>query len=232
LHTALEDIKLAQEIEAKLLDLKIQNADDISETGDARTSKSHFVLIAESYRLSALLQLYQTFPDLVERRLPKGTQDATEFIWNKWMVPLSLQLITTLKKIPTTSGTQCIQPILYITASTGLRFDKDTLTQRRLFAMEEEEDAASVPQMQMPSFPDAGPPSSDITELSIEVTHGRRFIMERLSTLEHSLAPAPIRVAKDLVEATWAKYDGEAPGMYNVHWVDVMEESGLRTIFG
>lgn len=246
LQTALKDIREAQEIEEELLGLKSPDVREISDTGDVMTPKSHFIDIAEGYRLASLLQLYQTFPDLVARRLPGDASEAAGFVpWDNWIVPLSIELVNTLRRIPVSSGTRCIQPLLYLSASTGLRFDEETLTQQQPVnitagsssaALSTETGNADVNANIDPKISLDGEITDDpqitITRLSIEVTYARRFVMERLSSLEHSLPPAPILVAKDLVKAIWTTYDSDMPGSNYTHWIDVMEDSDLRTIFG
>jgi hypothetical protein len=242
LQTALKDIKEAQEIEEELLALKSPDVREISDTGDMMTPKSHFINIAEGYRLASLLQLYQTFPDLVATRLPGDAIEAAGFVpWDNWIVPLSIELVNTLKRIPVSSGTRCIQPLLYLSASTGLRFDEETMMQQQ-----RANPMGCNPPASMGTEPAnveldtnlavdgdiTDEPQIIITRLSIEVTYARQFVMERLSSLEHSLPPAPILVAKDLVRAIWSAYDLEVPGSNYTHWIDVMEDSDLRTIFG
>lgn len=242
LETALRDIKEAEKIEEELLGLEQLQAHEITETGDRMSPVSHFIDVAEGYRLASLVQLYQTFPDLVSRRLPEDATGSAGFVpWDNWIVPLSLRLVNTLRKVPVSSGTRCIQPLLYLSASTGLRFDTVTLLQqqRAVKSMRANSvDSSGNPISVDPVMPftmernETEEPQPTITRLSIEVTHARRFVLERLGALEHSLPPAPVLVAKDLVNAVWAGYDSETPGTNYTHWIDVMEDFGLRTIFG
>ncbi|KAH8681669.1 fungal-specific transcription factor domain-containing protein [Xylariales sp. PMI_506] len=251
LQIALKDIEEAQAIEEELLELEHYELHEISDTGDTMSPRSHFVDVAEGYRLASLLQLYQTFPDLVARRLPRDALESAGCVpWDSWIVPLSLRLVETLKRIPVTSGTRCIQPLLYLSASTGLRFDMETLLQQQQHNSNQAYRGAeeTISDQGSTTSPDSSrntlassidsessgfeEPQISITKLSIEVTYARRFVMERLSALEHSLPPAPVLVAKDLVKAIWAGYDSERPGTNYTHWIDVMEDSDLRTIFG
>ncbi|KAK8029031.1 hypothetical protein PG991_006087 [Apiospora marii] len=263
LQTAMRDIKEAQEIEEEILGLETYQLHE-------ELSRSHFVHVNEGYRLASLLQLYQTFPDLVARRLPEDTTEAAGHVpWDRWIVPLSLRLVNTLKKVPPNSGTRCITPLLYLSASTGLRFDAETIAQQQKQLQQTAQvqlppevslgdavqdggggvppvvaDGAAMPNgnsnnnkggdniaftMNMDQEEDE---EMSITRLSVEVSYARRFIMERLSAYEHNLPPAPVTVAKELVKAIWAGYDSEKPGSNYTHWIDVMEDSNLRTIFG
>jgi len=241
LEAALQEIRQAQRIEEELLSLELPSIDKIMETGDKLSPRSHFYHVAEAYRLASLLQLYQTFPDLVTRRLPGQATDVTGCVpWDKWIVPLCLRLVEVLRQIPVSSGTRCIQPLLYITASTGLRFNQDILAQSResgpnpslsdTFALANEPGRTES----MQSFFDIDDTlaTASITPLSLEITHARQFILGRLGMLEHSLPPAPIRVAQDLVKVIWEVYDSDMSSSKNTHWIDIMEKSNFRTLFG
>ncbi|KAL8369636.1 hypothetical protein RB595_000123 [Gaeumannomyces hyphopodioides] len=295
LRTALRYIAEAQGLEEELLGLEQIGVEQVAVTGDRLTPREHMVDVAEGYRLASLLQLYQTFPDLVVRRLPEDVSgDGHVVPWDRWVVPLSLRLIGTLKRVPPDSGTRCIQPLLYLSASTGLKFDVETMTaglqQGRQSVQQLQQQVR--PDQAMPAVPlqesardstlsqngveapmaliaeaetadieldqalssldaladdseaSAGSGHNDgsdsipdimqapLTKMSIEVSHARQFVLERLSGLEHSLPPAPVRVARDLVTAVWAAYDAEPPGSNHTHWIDVMEDQDLKTIFG
>jgi hypothetical protein len=73
---------------------------------------------------------------------------------------------------------------------------------------------------------------STVTESRLKIADARCFIISRLDSLEILLPPRPIVVAKTLVQAIWNAYDNEKPGGPSVHWIDVMEENNLRSLFG
>ncbi|KPM34257.1 hypothetical protein AK830_g12314 [Neonectria ditissima] len=243
-HTALQEIQAAQRLEEQLLELEFPSMLPNSDTGDDRTPYFHLARVAEAYQLASLLQLYQTFPDLVSLRLPINDVTSTggSISWEEWIIPLSLRLVRVLEHIPPSSGSRAIQPLLYISASTGLRYD-----------MKAPAEALDCPwnlgmgSMEAPFRPrydyggGLGPLSetqmhtlapASISRMSLDVSNARHFIMGRLGILENSLPPKPVIVAKTLIRAIWDAYDGEMPGSTAVHWVDVMEDNNLRTMFG
>jgi hypothetical protein len=71
-----------------------------------------------------------------------------------------------------------------------------------------------------------------ITRATLEVAKARQFIRGRLHALQTNLPPRPIQVALDLVNAIWSEYDGSNPVSDDAHWLDVMNQTGLQTIFG
>ncbi|KAH7258440.1 fungal-specific transcription factor domain-containing protein [Fusarium solani] len=243
---ALEEIQEAQRLEERLLGLEFSAAVSVTETGDYRTPALHLSQIAEAYQLAALLQLYQTFPDLVALRLPLDSAHANSrhIPWEEWIIPLSLRLVNVLEQIPPNSGTRVIQPLLYITASTGLRYDTMTLLEVPGFSFET---AASPvtgfqpgpfgalpgdPMEALGTSPASAPPGNLISRMSLDISNARHFITGRLNMLENTLPPKPVVMARELIKAIWDAYDNEAPGSATVHWVDVMEDKNLRSMFG
>ncbi|CAK7274007.1 hypothetical protein SEPCBS57363_005941 [Sporothrix epigloea] len=224
---------LAERLEEQLLnaEIEVSAAPDsntpsslwhLSDTGDARTPPSHLALIAEAYRLSSLLVFYETFPSFgflrLRGRMATGVDDGGDYsggttsllsrpdvLWQEWITPLSLHLLQVLERIPLTSGSRVIQPLLYICASTGLR----------------QPDTTDEPRLEIRSECD-----------SLKVSKGRSFVLQRLTILESSLPPTPVTMAKELVRAIWRAYDASPPGSAPVHWINVMEAANLRSMFG
>jgi hypothetical protein len=80
------------------------------------------------------------------------------------------------------------------------------------------------------SMPEWLPNGSDTTlNTDLKISRARHFVMTRLNILEKSLPSRPIKVAKALVREIWAFYDS-FPN--ETHWLDVMQRTGLYTIFG
>lgn len=73
--------------------------------------------------------------------------------------------------------------------------------------------------------------NATVTQATLQVSKGRRFVIDRLCALQRSLPPRPIGVALDLVKAVWAEYD-YSNNAEPVHWIDVMVEKGFQTLFG
>jgi hypothetical protein len=256
----MEDLLRAQSLEEKLLALEFIPDQLVGDTGDSATPESHLTMTAEAYRVSSLLHLYQTFPQLALHRLPAANAQPTDAtLWADWIVPLALHLVGILEQIPPSSGSRVIQPLLYISASTGLRHSADVPVESmelpaslRLDMMSlggwMGSDTFSQPRPQSPLH-EANSLTSYVTQLtssgsaissdspsetSLQISRARHFIMKRLAVFESSLPPAPIVVAKELVSAIWRSYDNDigGDGLYVVHWIDVMEWNDLRSLFG
>lgn len=261
LSDALCDIRMARDLAHELKEANMYSGDHLSSstkwskgTGDSITPIRHLVDTAEAYRLAALLLLCQTFPDLEIGDLGLDVTDATtdtsqhhaaRLDQSRAALSLAMQLIETLKRVPAESGTRCIQPILYIAAGSGMRFmtveGESTISLRGTDHFKEPSQSQhrgsfnQAPQMTVALLSATAQPAvndfktASITQCTLEISRGRRFVIDRLCALQRSLPPRPIGVALDLVKAIWGEYDY---GKSDMHWIDVMVDKGLQTLFG
>ncbi|OAQ65502.1 Zn(2)-C6 fungal-type DNA-binding domain-containing protein [Pochonia chlamydosporia 170] len=250
LSAAMDSFQEARQLEQQLLELDYSSMSKINETGDQKTPWLHLASAAEAYQLSALLQLYVTFPDLVSMRLQADSSMPSDDCesWDKFIIPLTLDLIKVLEKIPPDSGSRVIQPVLYICASTGLRYNSSNAAtspppnpstnspQRRGSNQHSPLDCNSTSILEyVDEIGNSGHAQTDVClprKRALDISTSREFIIRRLNILENTLQPRPIVVAKELVKAIWTAYDTEPAGCINVHWLDVMEAHDLRSLFG
>ncbi|KAF5640542.1 hypothetical protein F52700_3693 [Fusarium sp. NRRL 52700] len=212
------DINEAQILEETLLSVQVPKL--ISDAADAYTNKGQINLdlhhAAEVFRLCSLLQLYQTFPDLVSRRLPEKINGSVTQV--TWPTSLALHITGLLSNIPA-SSIRCLQPLLCLGVGSGLRC--------KTVCAEEK-----PPQLELPGT------TSELTEESesnqkhfTDVNLAREFIVERLKGFGNGPAAGPIVVLRELLQVVWSYYDCETvPG--SVHWLDVMDDLKYETVFG
>lgn len=244
LSAAMQEIQEAQKLEESLLELDFASATPQIHTGDQRTPWLHLAYVAEAYQLASLLQLYLTFPDLVALRLPSdfGLQSSDSVPCDKWTIPLALRLTKLLEQIPPDSGSLVIQPLLYICASTGLCYNISLCSPMPTCQPDgvvSESSQVTLGGLDILGYVDQmgadngnQPDAALVPEIAVEIGIARNFILKRLDTLECTLHPRPIAVAKQLVKAIWATYDDESRGCRSGHWLDVMEAQDLRSLFG
>lgn len=194
---SIEDMMDAYMISNELELTDIPSPQSILDMGDRTSLAIHFAQLAKAFRIASLLQLHQTFRLDQSPYHEPGSQKL-------FVLKLALELIKILEQIPVWSNTRCTQPILYITAASGLRFES--------------------------------PPGQEalpvLTPEVLEVHRARKFILDRFAALQRSLPPKPIVVATELVQAVWRKYERESPDVLDVHWIDVMIDAKLSTLFG
>jgi hypothetical protein len=228
LQGALMDITEARLLEEALLAVDISSREESNELDDLAVNSQHLHNATEAYRLSSLLQLYQTFPDLIATRIPSQVKPDGSVAWSAWVTPLALHITSLLESIPP-SSMSCIQTLICICAGTGLRFES-----RGTNDFGDDIDLTLDSPNHNPFSPefDLLALGSGISESSLKISRARHFIMDRLRWLELSLPPKPIGVAKDLLKTTWTVYDEEVDSTNRTHWIDVMTLNGLQSLFG
>ncbi len=208
LQDAMRDIEKATKVEEALLSADVpQLRDQVTPTSDRDRDLHH---LTEAYFLCALLQFYETFPDLSNKRI-FSLKDA-------------LQVTDVLSKV-CPGSLSCIQPLLCLCAGSGLRYDSKVPLRSgfRSYLL------SSEPTPTDPSFGFLNP---GISENAVKTSQARQDIMDRLDELERILPSKPIEVAKNLQCAVWSAYDNEIGQTRRTHWFDVMDDTGFRSIFG
>ncbi|KAK4144560.1 fungal-specific transcription factor domain-containing protein, partial [Dichotomopilus funicola] len=232
LQGAMKDIEEATAMEKRLLLIHVPQLPigvQPLQTTDRSRDLYH---LTEAYRLCAILQLYETFPDLSSQRIPNA-KETDEFIaWKTLISPLALHVTDVLSKVPP-GNLSCIQPLLCLCAGSGLRYDHKvplrTGPQSYLLSTGPTGQPLPTPDAIEPGLPS---PSLSVPENAIKTSQARQTIMERLEHLETCLPPKPIGVAKQLMRAVWNAYDQETELPRRTHWLDVMSSTGLHSLFG
>jgi hypothetical protein len=220
----------AQALEEELLSFEPPSVSSLVDAGDENTPVQQYIYLAEAYRCAGLLEIYRIFPSILFKRVPftdnifaptsssnqispslpiPTSQPPSDFL-----ISLAMHTISLLEKLPSTSGTRCLQPIVLIAAASELRFSP-------------------------PSIPISDPLSpfmpttsnsifNSLTNREVDIASARRFVTTRLQEFQLSLPAKPIVKAEMLVKETWERADlGQ-----EVYWMDVMDEMGWKTIFG
>ncbi|KAF4978851.1 hypothetical protein FZEAL_4833 [Fusarium zealandicum] len=242
--TALRLIEEAKLLEERLLGLDFESVPAKSETGDQRTPCQHLINVAEAYRLAGLIHIYQTFPDLVLLRLPSSISESgnAHIPWQECITPLSLRLANLIEQLPPDSGSKMTQPLLCITASTGLRFEPSEATFRRpppAHGVPSSHNDGCIEDSSMSDYighliqaDEDIEHLTTVTESRLKIVDARCFLMNRLDILETVLPPRPIAVAKGLVQAIWSEYDNKQTDASPTHWIHIMDKNNLRSLFG
>ncbi|KAH8887293.1 hypothetical protein GQ53DRAFT_844457 [Thozetella sp. PMI_491] len=223
LQGAIVDIEEARRVEESLLEAETSGSRNQDQPGGTVVDLQTLNDATEAYRLSSLLQLYLTFPDLVANRIPSLVRQDGSVAWESWVLPLALHIVDILQGIPPASM-RCIQPLLCLCAGSGLRFDnKPSLAHTRL------SDPPSPGEEPADTDQSFGKEASGVC---FKTSRARKFVMQRLEHLELTLPPKPISVAKQLLRAVWSAYDEETESSRKTHWIDVMTNTGLQSLFG
>ena len=240
---ALAEIAIARDLQQELLgmDFDVMIAMDelrgISlHTGDEKTPITHLIITAEAYRHASLMQLYLTFEDLEMPQL--SPRSATGHIGlcsyetetrQQQLLNMALKLVDILEQIPIDSGSRCIQPPLLILAAAGLKLNKFSSTDCNK-DIDRNGAGSLTDSINLPIPPAFALPFSNSM---LSIAKARRSVKSRLLALQATLPIKPLRVASDLIDAIWREYDDiRRQGSDESHWLDVMNDTGLKTIFG
>ncbi|EAT92358.1 hypothetical protein HBH56_137760 [Parastagonospora nodorum] len=202
----------AASLEEDLLALEYPTADDLAETGDERTPKQDFIVIAETYRCAGLLELYRVFPSILRKRLGKdkfSTSENVDFHFpmprfetpyedtdtKLWLNSLAMHILRSVESLPSSSGTFCIQPLLLVIAASELKF------------------VSSVDFF-------------DVHASDSKILTSRDFVIRRLQEFALRLPNKPLRQMIQLIKETWRQSDEGQ----DAFWIDIMNEKGWHTI--
>jgi hypothetical protein len=220
----------AQALEEELLSFVPPSVSSLVDAGDENTPVQQYIYLAEAYRCAGLLEIYRIFPSILFKRVPftdntfASSSPANQFSPflpipttqppSDFLISLAMHTISLLEKLPSTSGTRCLQPIVLIAAASELHFSPPSIS-------------ISDPRSQ---FVPATSSSifNSLTNREVDIASARRFVTTRLQEFQLSLPAKPIVKAEMLVKETWERADlGQ-----EVFWMDVMDEMGWKTIFG
>jgi hypothetical protein len=223
MQEAASDIEQGEDLEEKLLSVEVPYVPE--ESGDTHdcSLRSYLHFAAEAFRLSSLLQLYQSFPDLISRRLPDEVAANRSVPRSCWLTPLSLHITNVLSRIPHGSGMRCLQPLLCLCARSGLKQELTPEGERPPHgSLAMAPTKGSKYTLSVCSVPD---------RQSLDVFQARDFLLYRLTQLEQSLPAKPILVIQRLLKAIWQAYDNETE-VGQVHRLDIMVDMNYESVFG
>lgn len=205
-------ITAAMEFEEELLEIRWPAIDDLVDVQDNLTGKRDFIMVAESTRCSALLEIYRVFPNILRNRLLKNadvTGTSSQFFFpycggtllhhdprdpTTWLTSLARHILLDLiGSVPPTSGTRPLQLLIILTAAAELRL--------------------------------SGPTAA----FSHYTLGARTLAMTRLGELSARLPSKPVFMIIKLVKEVWRRFD---IGDGSVFWLDVMHENGWQTVIG
>ncbi|KAL2825857.1 fungal-specific transcription factor domain-containing protein [Aspergillus pseudoustus] len=216
----------ARETETCILSYRPPDPSLVSDTGDIRTPIDHLVQIARIYRWSALLELYRSFPELLEAGARRSTT-----LQN--LLSMATSVLTLITAIPSSSGVTCLLTLPLIIAGSTLQH---TSTHHA------------------PTNAEASSGSSWTllaTELSTLpnnpsiLNYWRNLVRDQIQAVHRYVGLAAITRGEEILEKVWARADlgravdgpetGGQEGKKSskfVLWTDVMMDERLESIFG
>ena len=207
-----ENLFNATSLEEDLLAVDYPSVDEIADTGDERTPKEHFTVLAEAYRCAGLLELYRVFPSILRKRLgtnklpisdnvdfhfpmPRFETPYEDADMKLWLNSLAMHILQMIESLPASSGTFCIQQLVLTVAACELKF------------------VSSVDFF-------------DVHANDSKVLQARERVIRRLEVYAHRLPGKPLRQLITLIKETWRQSDEGK----DTFWIDIMNEKGWHTV--
>ncbi|RKL45777.1 hypothetical protein BFJ72_g3322 [Fusarium proliferatum] len=198
----------ANSLEREILRYRLPSLALIEDIGDPCTTPDHLLAISSFYRMAALLELYTAFPEITRTGgRPDGAIDLDRDDEKTHLIMgLAFSILEILEKIPDDSGTISIQLLSLLIAGSVL-----------------------------------GPvsPMGEDEELKrSELLRLRTFVRQRIHKMYAAVRLGPIGNAMVILEEVWARMD-MLPAIQNAnsaissfHWINIMSEKKLETMFG
>ncbi|KLO83610.1 uncharacterized protein LW93_392 [Fusarium fujikuroi] len=198
----------ANSLEREILRYRLPSLALIEDIGDPCTTPDHLLAISRCYRMAALLELYSAFPEITRTG---GRPDSAIDLdcgdeKTHLIMGLAFSILEILEKIPDDSGTISIQLLSLLIAGSVL---------------------GPVP----PRGEDEGPKRLETLRL-------RTFVRQRIHKMYAAVRLGPIGNAMAILEEVWARMD-MLPAIQNAnsaissfHWINIMSQKKLETMFG
>ena len=233
---ALDEIYLKQfyeaiELERKTLQYSPPNPDRIEDPSDRLTTIHHFQCLAQMYRFTVLLQLYITFPGLLRKDDRGGSlhqasslRQSAQEVPGEEIIALAVGILNLVSSLPESSGTRVLSTLPLIIAGSCLQnawrvARKQGNTSNTLHSVIVDEVLS-------------------LHSSELMLSHWRSFVRQKLKSLHELIGLDPILRAIQILEAVWLRADLSASANNDtsevpfVHWMDVMAEERLESIFG
>lgn len=203
-HLRAADEEWATKLEDSLANAEICEPEQIADYGDTRTPKTDLVRMAKAYRYVGLLELYATFPDLLQQRinddtLPKDLTFLSMSAENTMgyandtdlrLTAIANHILDSIKPISIISAACRLLPLVLLSLASQLRLPDGSLD---------------------------------------EILENRYFLEARMLTLSRKYAQRPILQMMEIVKEVWSRLDKGSPG---AHWMDVAHDRAWLTMFG
>ncbi|KAJ5811782.1 hypothetical protein N7474_008083 [Penicillium riverlandense] len=224
-----KQINDAAELELKVLRYTSPTRNRIEDPGDSLTTIRHLECLAQIYRLTILLQLYITFPDLLRKKqdvtapslaMPLQPHKDTPM---EVTIALAVSILNVISSVPESSGIKVLFTLPLLIAGSALQ------DVRKL-----NHEYNSTEHPECPEIID------EIMSLhcgDLMLLHWRSLVRHKLKSLHDLIGLDPILRAIQILEAVWLRADLLMPADENkeasfIHWMDVMAEERLESVFG
>jgi len=238
-----EILSAASTVERQILDYKVPPRAKTCDTGDPKTSLSHLENFAHCYQLASLLELYRSFPELLTNQISVdgarasshfsplasfGRADAQRTYQNskqahrELLLDMAGTLIWLLEDVPENCGFSIGHTLAIIICGSVL------------YSVPQDSDATHDGQHRTVT--------NLLTSVAMRrttITRRREFLRRRIRGNSRVTGLKSLEQVEQLLDAVWSRMDvacnlpsSDADDPLDVHWLDVMAECRLETVYG
>ncbi|KAF4637685.1 hypothetical protein G7Y89_g406 [Cudoniella acicularis] len=226
----------AQYVESELLELVQSYQSNFKDPEDPHTTVEEILSVGEAYRCAGLLQLYTTFPHLLQQQVQLSSRNTSgnsetelpqemetmrldsiaEFttLQHNWLRALSFHILKILETIPPTSGTRALQGLPVLIAATWL-----------VDPMNDDSSGSDEGRNQIPFEH----PHLPLRKSSSSKEYWRQLVQVGLRQHNEYVSLQQVSRILEIVEEIWRLDD---KGEEKCHWMVVVASKGLQTLYG
>lgn len=213
----LEDARFLHE---QVLNYALPSYEDMEDTGDENCPLSHLCDVAKIYRFVTLLELYQAFPSLAQQQ---SATSNTPLPNRELVFDIATSALAIMSDLPRNSGVYTVLAIAYISTGSAL--------QPALAPAPKQSDGSLLDEL-------------NSVRRTRSVSWWRENVRQQIVHTYKTLGIASVQRGAKLVQEVWSRSDLQAemevPGLDGrqreesqpVHWIDVMIEQRLETLYG
>jgi hypothetical protein len=218
--------------EKELLDLEEFESGNFQDPQDPKTTVEEILSVREAYRLAGLLQLYDTFPHLLNQHAqssPSPEASSPKFetkeqphtpTQHNFLLALAVHILRILATIPPSSGTRVLQGLPALIAATWLA----------------DPHSSTIAVFEHPHLPLKLPPAQPIPldeQTSSSKQYWRDRVREGLRKHDEYVGLQQVSRVLDIVEEVWRLDDRRGKdGGEKCKWMVVVARKGLQTLYG
>jgi hypothetical protein len=233
----------AVELERLIMDYKLPPRSKLYDTEDPLVSLTHLETLALCYQLASLLELYRSFPEILTQRISAHSSSS---VWAAESSP-SIGIELSLAQGLVQGSEHSSRSLLFHMATTVIRMMEDVpegsgLSYIHTLGMIISGSALSwLPEQATQVFKEQGPQGllMCIAMSRVNVAKARHVVFKRLRENAKAAFMDSFGHVELLLKEVWARLDavsdqqslGDDEQM-QVHWLDVMMEHRLETVYG
>lgn len=199
-------LEKASFVEAELLGLFHTRKSNFQDPQDPHTTIDEILSVGEAYRCTGLLQLYMTFPQLLQQYTSaKSSSNNLTASQHDWLRSLAFHILSILETIPPTSGTRVLQGLPVLIAATWL---VDSMND------------GTTP-FEHPQLP--------LMKTSKSQKEWREAVRNGLRMHDEYVGLQQVSRILEIVEEVWMRDDD---GEEKCHWIVVVASKGMQTLYG